>query len=106
VEVFGVPTDCHKQNTLVIPDNGFNPRWDEELSFTITCPELALVMFRVVDEEKTRSDVTVAHYCLPFECMQTGYRMVALRDRHGNIVGDTSLFIHVRVEQSVESTAL
>jgi len=94
VEISGVPADCKTQRTHVIQNNGFHPRWDAELTFKITCPDLALVMFRVMDEEATHSDVMVAQYCLPFNCMQTGYRMVALLDRDGNVVGDTSLFVH------------
>ena len=100
VEVNGVPADCNTDRTHVITDNGFHPRWDTDLTFTITCPELALVMFRVMDEETSHKDVMVAHYCLPFKCIQTGYRMVALRDIHGDLVGDMSLFVHIKIESS------
>lgn len=91
-----MPIDCRKKVTKAVHDNGFNPYWNEELeSFSITCPELAVVMFRVMDQESTQSDVMVAQYCLPFTCIQTGYRMIALRDVRGNVVGPTSLFVHI-----------
>jgi phosphatidylinositol phospholipase C, delta len=104
VQVHGVPADCHEHRTETIENNGFNPRWNHEMSFTVTCPELALVSFRVIDEETTNSDVTVAYYCLPFECMQKGYRMIALRDLKGNVVGDTSLFVHIAIEQPTKKS--
>ena len=32
-----------------MPNNGFNPTWNEEASFTIRVPELAILEFRVSD---------------------------------------------------------
>ena len=110
VDIFGVPEDCASERTETIENNGFHPRWDKDVTFTVMCPDLALVMFQIIDEESgPRSDVMVAQYCLPFNCMQTGYRMVALRDIRGNLVGETSLFVHIQIEpltSLVESTNL
>lgn len=98
VEVFGIPADCKFHQTETVPNNGFNPVWNTTLpTFTVKCPDLALVMYRVMDEETRDNDVMVAQYCLPFNCMQPGYRMVALRDVKGNVVGATSLFVHIAI---------
>lgn len=99
VEVVGVPDDNQTQRTQAIKNNGFLPVWNKTLApFKIHCPALAIVMFKVFD--KGNDDVTVAQYCLPFTCIQTGYRMVALRDRKGNVVGPTSLFVHITIGPS------
>ena len=78
-------------------DSGFNPVWDDTKQFTVTCPDLALVFFRVVHYE----DVVVAEYCLPMRCMQTGYRMIGLRDQHGHRIGPTSLLVHISIDKSM-----
>ena len=94
----GVRADCNSHQTEVVNDNGFHPVWNATLpTFTVSCPDLALVMFRVVDAESSHNDVMVAQYCLPFNCIQSGYRMIALRDPKGNVVGATSLFVHVTI---------
>ena len=105
VKIYGVPEDDKCERTHVITNNGFHPVWNKTLTFNVSCPDLALVMFRVVDDEPGR-DVMVAQYCLPFNCIQTGYRMVALRDVKGEIIGDTSLFVHISIGPILESTNL
>jgi phosphatidylinositol phospholipase C delta len=99
VEIYGVEADCSKQKTRTLLNNGFHPVWNETLSYTVSCPQLALVLFRVIDYETTSSDVLVAQYCLPMRCMQTGYRMIALRDMNGEVVGPASLFVHITISQ-------
>jgi hypothetical protein len=75
--------------------------WNTTLpTFTVACPELALVMFRVFDGEWLQRDVMVAQYCLPFNCMETGYRMITLRDEvnGGSVMDTTSLFVHITID--------
>jgi len=82
----------------VIPDNGFNPVWNETLSpIQLHCPDLAIIQFKVCDQTSSDEDAVVAQYSLPFNCIQTGYRMIALRDIRGNVVGPTSLFVHISI---------
>ena len=98
IEIHGIPADHKVLYTETRDDNGFNPVWNESKQFKVTCPELALVLFRVVDNDSWARDVTVAEYCLPLSCMQTGYRMVALRDVEGNRIGPTGLLIHISID--------
>ena len=84
--------------TETISNNGFNPIWDETKQFKVTCPELALVLFRVADDGYF-GDTTVADYCLPMRCMQTGYRMIALQDKDGDTIGPTGLFVHISIDK-------
>ena len=43
-----------------MPNNGFNPTWDEKASFTIRVPELAIVEFRVSDVMMVRMRMILA----------------------------------------------
>jgi len=100
VEIHGIPADKKVARTETISNNGFNPVWNETMKFTVTCPELALVQFRVADDRLFFNDVTVAEYCLPVRCVQTGYRMIALRDRNGETVGPTGLLVHISIDRN------
>ena len=100
VEVHGVPADRQKSDTSVVRANGFNPVWNDTMNFTVMCPQLALVMFRVLDDIKLSKDPTIAQYCLPMRCLQTGYRMIELRDMRGERLGPTGLFVHIAIDKS------
>jgi len=69
------------------------------MNFTVTCPQLALIMFRVLDDVSASKDKTVAQHCLPVRCLQTGYRMIELRDMRGEKLGPTSLFVHLAIDK-------
>ena len=45
--------------------------WDKKFKCKIRCPEFALLLFRVFDDDMGR-DVCVAQYSLPFMCLQNG----------------------------------
>jgi len=100
IEIRGIPADEKVEWTRTVDDNGFNPVWNDTKCFTVTCPDLALVSFRVMDNDRFAFDSMVAEYSLPMRCMQTGYRMIGLRDRRGHAVGLTSLFVHVSIDKS------
>jgi len=102
IEIRGIPADENAQKTKTVDNNGFNPVWDDTLQFTVTCPQLALVFFRVWDNDRFAGDFTVAEYSVPMRCMQTGYRMIGLRDRHGHTIGPTSLFVHISIDKSAD----
>ena len=94
----GISDDKQSSDTQVVKNNGFNPQWDKTMQFTVTCPQLALVMFRVLDDERG-PDETVAQYCLPVRCVQTGYRMIQLRDMKGNRLNPAGLFVHIAIDK-------
>jgi len=56
-------------------------------------------MFRVLDDISAAKDETVAQYCLPVRCLETGYRMVELRDMRGERLGPTGLFVHIAIDK-------
>jgi hypothetical protein len=47
IQTYGVQADKHERKTKTIQDNGFNPIWNEDFVFTINCPELAFIRFKL-----------------------------------------------------------
>ncbi|TRY96330.1 hypothetical protein DNTS_021829 [Danionella cerebrum] len=87
VEIIGLAVDCCKEQTRVVDDNGFNPVWEETLSFTLHMPEVALVRFLVWDHDPIGRDFV-------------GQRTIAFsRYRHIYLEGMTeaSIFVHITV---------
>lgn len=50
---------------------GFNPRWDEDVSFVLSQPDLAVVRFVVYDQDRYVDDF-IGYFALPFHSIQEG----------------------------------
>ncbi|XP_049631193.1 1-phosphatidylinositol 4,5-bisphosphate phosphodiesterase eta-1 [Suncus etruscus] len=93
VEVLGLPVDCCKDQTRVVDDNGFNPVWEETLTFTVHMPDIALVRFLVWDHDPIGRDF-VGQRTVPFSSLAPGYRHVYLDG-----LPESSLFVHVTINE-------
>ncbi|NXW15137.1 PLCH1 phosphodiesterase, partial [Circaetus pectoralis] len=93
VEIIGLPVDCCKDQTRVVDDNGFNPVWEETLTFTIHMPEIALVRFLVWDHDPIGRDF-VGQRTLAFSSLVPGYRHVYLEG-----LTEASIFVHITVNE-------
>ncbi|KAM3874694.1 1-phosphatidylinositol 4,5-bisphosphate phosphodiesterase eta-1-like [Diretmus argenteus] len=91
VEIIGLPVDCCKEQTRVVDDNGFNPVWEENLSFTLHMAEVALVRFLVWDHDPIGRDF-VGQRTVAFSSLMPGYRHVYLEG-----LTEASIFVHVSV---------
>ncbi|XP_066541402.1 1-phosphatidylinositol 4,5-bisphosphate phosphodiesterase eta-1 [Hoplias malabaricus] len=91
VEIIGLPVDCCKEQTRVVDDNGFNPVWEETLSFTIHMPEMALIRFLVWDHDPIGRDF-VGQRTVAFSSLMPGYRHVYLEG-----MTEASIFVHISV---------
>ncbi|XP_013867837.1 1-phosphatidylinositol 4,5-bisphosphate phosphodiesterase eta-1 isoform X2 [Austrofundulus limnaeus] len=91
VEIIGLPVDCCKEQTRVVDDNGFNPVWEESLSFTLHMAELALVRFLVWDHDPIGRDF-IGQRTVAFSSLMPGYRHVYLEG-----LTEASIFVHVSV---------
>uniref|UniRef100_A0A8C1AMJ1 Phosphoinositide phospholipase C n=1 Tax=Cyprinus carpio carpio TaxID=630221 RepID=A0A8C1AMJ1_CYPCA len=91
VEIIGLPVDCCKEQTRVVDDNGFNPVWEETLSFTLHMPEVALVRFLVWDHDPIGRDF-VGQRTVSFSSLMPGYRHVYLEG-----MTEASIFVHITV---------
>ncbi|KFQ16514.1 1-phosphatidylinositol 4,5-bisphosphate phosphodiesterase eta-1, partial [Leptosomus discolor] len=93
VEIIGLPVDCCKDQTRVVDDNGFNPVWEETLTFTIHMPEIALVRFLVWDHDPIGRDF-VGQRTLAFSSLVPGYRHVYLEG-----LTEASIFVHITINE-------
>ncbi|XP_058489368.1 1-phosphatidylinositol 4,5-bisphosphate phosphodiesterase eta-1 isoform X3 [Solea solea] len=91
VEIIGLPVDCCKEQTRVVDDNGFNPVWEETLSFTLHMAEIALVRFLVWDHDPIGRDF-IGQRTVAFSSLMPGYRHVYLDG-----LTEASIFVHVSV---------
>ncbi|NXE09578.1 PLCH1 phosphodiesterase, partial [Lophotis ruficrista] len=93
VEIIGLPVDCCKDQTRVVDDNGFNPVWEETLTFTVHMPEVALVRFLVWDHDPIGRDF-VGQRTLAFSSLVPGYRHVYLEG-----LTEASIFVHITINE-------
>ncbi|KAM7412957.1 hypothetical protein PAMA_020374 [Pampus argenteus] len=91
VEIIGLPIDCCKEQTRVVDDNGFNPVWEETLSFTLHMAEVALVRFLVWDHDTIGRDF-IGQRTVAFSSLMPGYRHVYLEG-----LTEASIFVHLSV---------
>uniref|UniRef100_A0A3Q4BGI6 Phosphoinositide phospholipase C n=1 Tax=Mola mola TaxID=94237 RepID=A0A3Q4BGI6_MOLML len=91
VEIIGLPVDCCKEQTRVVDDNGFNPVWEESLSFTLHMAEVVLVRFLVWDHDPIGRDF-IGQRTVAFSSLMPGYRHVYLEG-----MTEASIFVHVSV---------
>ncbi|XP_060098352.1 1-phosphatidylinositol 4,5-bisphosphate phosphodiesterase eta-1 [Heteronotia binoei] len=93
VEIIGLPVDCCKDQTRVVDDNGFNPVWEETLTFTVHVPEVALVRFLVWDHDPIGRDF-VGQRTVAFSSLLPGYRHVYLEG-----LTEASIFVHITINE-------
>ncbi|KAJ0764454.1 putative phosphoinositide phospholipase C [Helianthus annuus] len=77
----GVSADVAKKRTKVIGDD-WTPVWNEEFTFPLTVPELALLGI-VVQEYDVDSDDFAGQTCLPVAELRPGIRVVPLYNKKG-----------------------
>ncbi|KAK1409358.1 hypothetical protein QVD17_35884 [Tagetes erecta] len=78
----GVPADVTKKKTKVIK-NDWIPIWNEEFTFSLTVPELALLKIVVREYDISKKDEFAGQTCLPVSELRTGIRSVPLHDKKG-----------------------
>eukprot|EP01106_Pelomyxa_sp_JSP_P008296 TRINITY_DN23504_c0_g1_i1.p1 TRINITY_DN23504_c0_g1~~TRINITY_DN23504_c0_g1_i1.p1 ORF type:complete len:263 (+),score=46.46 TRINITY_DN23504_c0_g1_i1:349-1137(+) len=81
INIFGAPPDACEKKSKPIPNNGFNPLWNEAFQFTLASPDVDMVSLSVVDRDTNR---IIAQYALPVSCIRQGYRVVPLLDEQGS----------------------
>jgi phosphatidylinositol phospholipase C delta len=98
VKIVGHPADAQTVKTEIISNNGFNPKWNQEMNFSLKVPELAMVHFAVKDSSTTGKNAVLGMYALPFTSMRQGYRHIYLMDYMRNLVSPATLFVHVDIK--------
>ncbi|KAL7147867.1 hypothetical protein ABFS83_06G137900 [Erythranthe nasuta] len=97
VHIVGVPADAAKRKTRVIEDD-WMPYWDEEFSFPLTVPELALLRIEVREHDLSEKDDFGGQTCLPVSELRPGIRCVPLYDKKGHKYKSVKLLMKFHFE--------
>ena len=99
LEIYGIPLDSAKSRTRAIKNNGFNPVWNENFSFPLRCPEVAILRFCVKDFDSTSSNDFVGEYSVPISSIRPGYSHIRLNTGFEHHPDDAaSLFVRIDFE--------
>ncbi|KAL3530887.1 hypothetical protein ACH5RR_010209 [Cinchona calisaya] len=82
VGIAGVPADTIMKKTKIKEDN-WTPVWEEEFSFPLTVPELALLRIEVHEYDMSEKDDFAGQTCLPVSELRPGIRAIPLCDHKG-----------------------
>lgn len=82
VGIAGVPADVTMKETKIKEDN-WVPTWEEEFTFPLTVPELALLRVEVQEYDMSETDDFAGQTCLPITELKQGIHAVPLYDRKG-----------------------
>ena len=82
VRIVGVQADAIKKKTKIIEDD-WTPVWDEEFTFALTVPELALLQIEVREYDVSEKDDFGGQTCLPVSEIRPGIRAVSLYNKKG-----------------------
>nr|XP_043631185.1 phosphoinositide phospholipase C 6-like [Erigeron canadensis] len=93
----GVPADVIKKKTKVIKDD-WTPIWDEEFTFQLTVPELALLKIVVREHDVSEKDDFGGQTCLPVSELKTGIRIVPLHNKKGEKFDSVKLLMRFEFE--------
>ncbi|CAH9138622.1 unnamed protein product [Cuscuta epithymum] len=83
VGIAGVPADTVMKSTKKKEDN-WTPVWEEEFTFPLTVPELALLRIEVLEHDMSEKDDFAGQTCIPISELRSGIRAVRLFDRRGD----------------------
>ncbi|XP_023329052.1 1-phosphatidylinositol 4,5-bisphosphate phosphodiesterase zeta-1 [Eurytemora carolleeae] len=77
IKIVGHPQDCCEWNSKTVPRNGFNPIWDEQTTFNLLVPDLAIIYFKVKSKTKLVDtlDDYLGSYAVAFNLLRKGYRL-------------------------------
>jgi len=92
IGIHGVPADRDTKYTRTIEDD-WVPVWNEEFSFPLRVPELALLYIKVVERDFSGSGDFGGQTCLPVSQLRQGIRAVRLRNRKGELYKSVRLLI-------------
>ncbi|PVD29972.1 hypothetical protein C0Q70_09233 [Pomacea canaliculata] len=98
VEVIGIPVDCAKQKTKVVPKNALNPIWNDIFTFQIMFADMAFLRFMVID---TNTGHMVSQRVVSFHSLRPGYRHLRLRSPSNQPCELATLFIYSKTEEDI-----
>lgn len=100
VHIVGVPADLAKRKTRIIGDD-WAPVWNEEFTFPLTVPDLALLRIEVYEYDMSEKDDFGGQTCLPVSELKTGIRSVPLYDKKGKKLPNVRLLMKFEFVETV-----
>ena len=73
--------------------NNWKPVWNEEFTFPLTVPELALLRIEVYEYNMPEKDMFAGQTCLPVWELRQGIRAVPLFNRKGEMYSSVRLLM-------------
>ncbi|XVE52497.1 hypothetical protein DITRI_Ditri02bG0126800 [Diplodiscus trichospermus] len=92
IYIVGVPADEGKRKTKIIGDD-WSPVWNEDFTFPLTVPDLALLRIEVHEYDMSEKDDFGGQTCMPVAELKTGIRSVPLHDRKGKKLPNVRLLM-------------
>lgn len=96
VGIAGAAADEKMEKTEIKYDNWI-PVWEEEFTFPLTVPELALLRIEVHEHDSTGKDDFGGQTCLPVSELRPGIRTVPLCDRKGEKLNSVRLLMRFQI---------
>ncbi|CAI0443640.1 unnamed protein product [Linum tenue] len=92
IYIVGAAADSTRKKTRIIEDN-WSPVWNEEFTFPLTLPELALLRIEVREYDMSEKDDFGGQTCLPVSELRQGIRSVHLHDKKGEKLKNVKLLM-------------
>ena len=92
--ISGVKADSVMKKTHVLYDM-WEPIWDTNFEFALRVPELAVLRIEVHEADKATPDKFAGQICLPVNELKSGYRVVSLCDKKGDVWKLVKLLLHI-----------
>lgn len=97
IYIIGAPLDATESKTRIIEDD-WAPYWDQEFTFPLRVPELALLRIEVREYDRSDKDDFGGQTCLPVSELRRGIRAVPLYDKKGRKFKSVRLLMRFRFE--------
>ena len=85
-----------------IENNGFHPKFGLKCQFKMSCPALAMIVFKVFDQEVATKDMRIGWNAIPFGCMRSGFRLVPLLNSNLEIIEFSYLLVKIQFYNVVD----
>ncbi|XP_042051444.1 phosphoinositide phospholipase C 6-like isoform X1 [Salvia splendens] len=101
IYIIGAPLDTTESKTRIIEDD-WAPYWDQEFTFPLRVPELALLRIEVREYDRSDKDDFGGQTCIPVSELRRGIRAVPLYDKKGRKFKSVRLLMRFRSNPFVQ----
>lgn len=98
VAICGWGADFQEQRTKAIQNNGWDPKWDAELQFELTAPDVDIVVLRIWDKNTLTEDKLVAQAAVSFPMLRLGIRSIPLYNQKHMVLPGARLLCEFQIE--------